>query len=144
MIPADQIPEPVDVPRHVIEHCMVQSANAYGFDVKWLKLLHRMEGGKSGTVKLNKDGSYDLGIMQINTINLADLKRVKPDTTWKNLAVEPCRNIDASAWYFTKMLKKRKGNLWEAIGDYNSTTPKVRHTYLVRAMSIYAKYSHKW
>lgn len=79
----------------------------------------------SWAVHKNRDGSYDLGAMQTNTVHLAELAKygIGP----KHL-FDPCVSAYVGAWRYRKMINKY-GNTWAAVGAYHSETPFHRDKY---------------
>ncbi len=47
--------------------CMLAVASAQHLPPRVLPAIHAVEGGAVGSVSPNRDGSEDLGLMQINT-----------------------------------------------------------------------------
>lgn len=73
----------------------------------------------------NKNGSVDVGIMQVNSIHLQTLAKYGID----NQALwTPCYNIYIGAWLLRHEMNIA-GNTWEAIGRYKSRTPSIRREY---------------
>lgn len=118
------------VPEPVMSRCVAVAAKTYNIPPIVLRALHRQEGGKIGTISRNTDGSFDLGPMQINTINLPAIKSAFPFLTWRHIVYEPCVNVMVSAWFLRQKIDGRGGNLFEGVGDYHSRTPAKRIVYL--------------
>ncbi|MBW8191331.1 lytic transglycosylase domain-containing protein [Neiella marina] len=116
----------------VIESCLSKSAKKHQVPEVMLRAIMDVEAGKVGTVKANRNGSADLGVMQINTINLNEIKTNFPDVGWYELATRPCTNIDVAAWFLKKKIDNRDGHVIEGVGDYHSKTPEVRIKYMFR------------
>lgn len=55
--------------------CIKKAAEAYGIHPDILIAILIVEGGANGVVSKNRNGSYDLGAFQINTINLPSLNK---------------------------------------------------------------------
>lgn len=64
----------------------------------------------------NRNGSYDIGIMQINTawIPTLKVKGINPQNIFW-----PCFNILLGAWILAKAIRMQ-GNNWRAVGAYNA------------------------
>lgn len=79
----------------------------------------------------NRDGSIDIGLMQINSAWLRDLAKhgISARDLW-----DPCTNIQVGAWVLAQKIH-RLGMTWEAVGAYNATTPFRRTHY---AWKVYA------
>lgn len=85
----------------------------------------------ANAVNRNKNGSLDLGAMQINTIWLKELQ--KYGITERHL-MDGCTSVYVGAWILAKSIK-RYGYTWRAIGAYNSATPSIGFKY---AKKVYA------
>lgn len=95
-----------------------------------------MEGGRPGLAAANKDGSADLGVMQINTLWIAPLAqhtRQPESTIRRRLLNEPCFNIAAAGAIVRIYLNEAKGDLMQAIGNYHLQTPVRNHSYRLKA-----------
>ena len=55
--------------------CMVLTASVYHLPPRVLPSIQAIEGGRVGLMHSNKDGSVDLGVMQINTLWVGPLAR---------------------------------------------------------------------
>lgn len=65
----------------------------------------------------NKDGTVDIGIMQINSRNFNHLEEF--GITQQHLKKDPCINIYTGAYYLAIAFNKM-GTNWQAIGAYNA------------------------
>lgn len=74
---------------------------------------------------LNANGSFDYGVMQINSIHLRELARYHIN---RDTLMEPCKNVYIAAWHLHGKMEKY-GNTWAAIGSYHSETPAERDLY---------------
>ena len=105
--------------------CFEDAAKVYGLSPDLLKAIARVESDlKAEAVKLNKDGSYDYGLMQINSFWYG----VLGDEIWDRLS-EPCANVYVGAWILWRCIR-RYGEVWEAVGCYNATSEKKRLDYV--------------
>lgn len=76
-------------------------------------------------INRNKNGSVDIGMMQINTIWLPELARY--GITQHHL-LDGCTSIYIGAWILSKNIRNH-GYTWKAIGAYNSATPGIGFRY---------------
>lgn len=74
----------------------------------------------------NKDGSYDIGCMGINSSWLPRLEK-KFGITEQDL-YDPCTNVNVGAWVLAKN-KRTFGDHWRAIGAYNAISEPKRIDY---------------
>ena len=75
-----EIPLDINLPEYladeqVVNQCIRESARHYSIPELLLKIIRDVEGGKVGTLKRNSNNSVDIGIMQINTINVPAITR---------------------------------------------------------------------
>lgn len=143
-IPAD-ITLPISEPNPVkLEQCIKSSAIHHGIPEMYLRIIRDIEGGKVGTLRRNKDGSTDLGVMQINTINLPAITAAFSNVGWYELAMKPCVSVDVAAWFIKKKLRRSTTTSpLNALVDYNSKTPEVRIHYAFKVMEKFNEYQQK-
>ena len=112
--------------------CVLDAAHISGMPVAALFTILATEGGKTGEALSNKNGTWDLGGFQINTVHLKELAAmgISPDAVLRDGRV----NAHAAAWLLQKEYR-RTGNLWQAIGAYHSRTPHRRDAYIRRVKS---------
>lgn len=115
--------------RPLTADCVVDAARASGMPVAALFAILATEGGKTGEALSNKNGTWDLGPFQVNTIHLKVLAAmgIAPETVLRDGHV----NAYAAAWLL-RMEYQRTGDLWQAIGAYHSRTPQRRDAYIQR------------
>lgn len=108
----------------------------YGLDPVLLYAVSLTESGaRPDAIGKNKNGTYDHGAMQINTIHLPRLRELG---IAKSDLFNPCVNVDVGAWVLSQCFA-RWGNSWDGVGCYNSNTPKYRAAYAKKVESRYAK-----
>lgn len=115
--------------------CMTLVANLYGIPPRVLPAIQRVEGGRVGTVSRNRNGTEDLGVMQVNTIwirPLAQYTGLSEAMVRERLINDPCFNIAAAGAIFRHKLDRRRGDVLSAVGDYHSRTPHRHEAYLSR------------
>ena len=112
--------------------CWEDAGNRYQVDPALLYAIARTESGLNpAAFHRNRDGSSDIGLMQINSAWLPDLAKhgISAQDLW-----QPCTNIHVGAWVLARKIRKL-GMTWDAIGAYNATTPFKRISY---AWKVYA------
>ena len=109
--------------------CFDEAGSEYSINPQILKAIAKVESNfNPRAVNWNKNGTYDFGIMQINSSWYYTLGK----DWWLTLG-DPCSNIKGGARILSGCMKKY-GYSWEAIGCYNSQTPSKRDKY---AMSVF-------
>ena len=116
---------------------MVAAASFYGLPPRVLPAIQAAEGGRSGMVHMNANGSADLGLMQVNTLWLEPLGRIAgmpPQILQARLLADPCFNIAAAAAILRSYVDEAGGDLMTAVGWYNSHTPQFAQAYRLRVL----------
>jgi soluble lytic murein transglycosylase-like protein len=101
--------------------CWEQAAQKYGVSAHLLHAIAKTESSLNPKAlnRANSNGTYDVGLMQINSSWLPKLKRF--GITEKDL-YEPCVSIDVAAWILAHNIRSY-GNTWAAVGAYNTPNP---------------------
>lgn len=106
--------------------CWEDVATWYGINVNLLYAIAKTESGLNPIARnKNKNGSYDIGLMQINSSWLPTLRKYGIDE--KRLQ-DPCTNLQVGAWILSENMR-RMGITWEAVGAYNAKDPGLRIQY---------------
>ena len=109
--------------------CWEQAAERYGVSPELLYAIARTESGLDPrAVGHNRNGSRDIGLMQINSAWLPRLSAL--GITERDL-LNPCTSIHVGAWILAGNVQ-RLGYTWEAVGAYNATSPALRRAYAER------------
>ena len=118
--------------RPLTADCVLDAAHSSGMPAAALFAILATEGGKTGEALSNKNGTWDMGPFQVNTVHLNELAAmgISPDAVLRDGRV----NAYAAAWLLLKEYR-RTGNLWRAIGAYHSRTPQRRDAYIRRVKS---------
>jgi len=109
--------------------CVLDAARVSGMPVAALFAILATEGGKTGEALSNKNGTWDLGPFQVNTVHLRELAAM--GISARAVLCDGRVNAHAAAWLLRKEYR-RTGNLWQAIGAYHSRTPHRRDAYIRR------------
>ncbi|WP_286865105.1 murein transglycosylase [Sphingobium sp.] len=102
-----------------VARCIRQAARGQKWMEKTLWGLRDQEGGWIGAEIKNRDGSHDLGPLQINSWwvpKIAEILARPPAQIRIWLRDEPCFNVEAARWIFTSTLASSQ-DYWRAIGD---------------------------
>lgn len=106
--------------------CWNDAALRYGVNAHLLYAIAKTESGLNpNAVNRNKNGSYDLGLMQINSRWFPTLRKYGVEETH---LLDPCTSIHVGAWILAQNMQ-RMGNSWEAVGAYNARNPELRLRY---------------
>jgi soluble lytic murein transglycosylase-like protein len=109
--------------------CWEEAGARYGVNPYLLYAIAKTESSLNPkAVNRNKNGSYDIGLMQINSSWFPTLRRYGVD---EQQLYEPCTSIHVGAWILAQNMQ-RMGNSWDAVGAYNSTKPDIRLNYARR------------
>jgi soluble lytic murein transglycosylase-like protein len=126
MIPAAP---PPDV-QPVTLDCLVAVSRRYQVPLEVLAGILAQEHGRLGAKSPNRDGSADLGPMQINTFWLPTLRRYGIAET--HLLYHGCYNVAVGAWIVRYEQARGGGELWRAVGRYHSPQPERAAGYVRR------------
>ncbi len=104
--------------------CFANAGFYYGVapDVLWAIAKVESEFNPRA-INRNTNGSFDYGIMQINTWWYPKLGK----ELWNSLG-DPCTNIHVGAWVLAQCVQQH-GNTWEAVGCYNAKSKDKRNAY---------------
>ena len=106
--------------------CWEEVAAWYGVNVHLLYAIAKTESNLNPVaMNRNKNGSYDIGLMQINSSWLPTLKKYGVD---EKTLKDPCINLQVGAWILSQNMQ-RLGTTWEAVGAYNAHNPQLRLKY---------------
>lgn len=96
--------------------CFEQAGVEYKVSPELLRQIAKGESGlKPNVLNRNKNGSYDYGVMQVNSSWYYDLG---PEF-WRLATSSTCGNIYAGAYILSDCIK-RYGYTWTAVGCYHS------------------------
>ncbi|MBC6414477.1 MAG: lytic transglycosylase domain-containing protein [Chromatiales bacterium] len=117
-----------------IAACIASAAHQHNLDPLLLLAVKYVEtADRTDTpIRYNKNGSWDIGLMQINTVWRDTLHRYGID--YNDLEI-PCTNIAVGAWILANNIK-RKG-LWEGVGAYHSSTAPLSQRYRTKVKEVW-------
>ena len=97
--------------------CFEEAGNIHGINPSLLRSIARIESGMNPkAVNVNKNGSTDLGLMQINSSWIEPMQLYR-----KDLLSNPCYNVKTGARILRECID-RLGYTWQAVGCYNAVT----------------------
>ncbi|WP_170968501.1 lytic transglycosylase domain-containing protein [Psychromonas sp. SP041] len=123
-----------------VTECVNFASKYYNVNPSVIRAIIAVEGGKIGTMSRNSNGTYDMGIMQINTIHIKDLRKRFPtlNLTRKKISNGACVNIFLAVDILNRRIKENS-NYWLGVGSYHSKTPKYRNRYLKKIYKAYKR-----
>ena len=109
--------------------CWEAAAVRYGVSSELLYAIARTESALDPqAVGRNRNGTRDIGLMQINSTWLPTLAA---HGIGERELFDPCTSIHVGAWILAGNVQ-RLGYTWEAVGAYNATSPTLRRAYAER------------
>lgn len=118
--------------------CFDEAGAQYGINPQILRAIAKVESNfNPRAINWNTNGTYDFGVMQINS----SWGYVLGKEWWSTLG-DPCANITAGARILASCMKKY-GYTWEAIGCYNSQTPGKRDRYAMMVFKQLRSIEHE-
>lgn len=102
------------------DNCWVDAGVRYQIDPYILYAIAVQESSLNPLAINYNKGSYDLGLMQINSFWFPKIKEY--GITEKDL-LDPCTSIYVGAWVLSQAIEIF-GNNWRAVGAYNAGTGK--------------------
>lgn len=113
--------------------CYDDAGSRYGIHPDLLRAIAKVESSENPTaINKNKNGTYDIGSMQINTFWQNSLGNY-----WEHLGNE-CYNILVGAWILKQCMDKH-GYTWKAVGCYHSPTQKFQQIYIRKVSRMLEK-----
>lgn len=117
-----------------IKNCIHKAAHKINVDpVLLLSIAKKESNYNPQAINRNNDGTYDYGLMQINSFWKEKLK--KKGIPFESLN-DVCLNVKAAAWILKNNFKDY-GKNWHSIGVYHAGTRKGRTFSKIRKMYAY-------
>lgn len=116
--------------------CFEEAGRIYNLPPALLMSIAKQESNlRPDAINRNLNGSYDFGLMQINS---SWAKRLGPEL-WSQLG-DPCTNLKVGAWILRQCIDEYGYN-WKAVGCYNSRTPGKNERYAQRIAMQLSNYN---
>ncbi len=136
---------PYSVPTSSTPECIKRTSQRVNIPILVLKAFQRVEGAKTGHIRKNTNGSYDVGEFQINSINWPMLYE-KHAITPVQLRYNGCISVKAGALLIRQHLDSYSANssadnthswdqLFTVLANYHSKTPKYNISYKRKLMA---------
>ncbi|MBV8047788.1 MAG: lytic transglycosylase domain-containing protein [Paludibacterium sp.] len=125
--------------RPALAGCWQEAGSRYQIDPWLLWSIAKVESGfNPRAIHRNRDGSYDIGLMQINSRHLPRLARYGYDE--RLLLDNPCASVMVGGWILAGFMRQY-GDGWRAIGAYNAGTApgrdRLRDAYAQKVWRVY-------
>ena len=106
------------VSQQALAYCWKEAATQYNIEPELLQAIAVVESGNRAQAMnhANRNGTRDIGLMQINSIHLPRL--LKQGITEERLLNEPCLSVEVGASILAEFIQ-RFGYNWTAVGSYN-------------------------
>jgi soluble lytic murein transglycosylase-like protein len=107
--------------------CWEAAASRYRVSSELLYAIARTESALDPqAVGRNRNGTRDIGLMQINS---AWLPTLAAHGIHERDLFDPCTSIHVGAWILAGNVQ-RLGYTWDAVGAYNAASPALRRAYV--------------
>lgn len=121
--------------------CWDKAGQRYGIEPELLHAIAIVESNLQASARnQNRDGSYDIGLMQINSRHLPRLRQFQ--ISERKLLNDPCLSVMTGAWILAGFMRSY-GYSWDAVGAYNAggapAREHLRQRYILRVQPHYAR-----
>lgn len=119
--------------------CWQRAGEQHAIEPALLQAIADVESSlRPDAINHNKDGSRDIGLMQINSIHLPALG--KRGITEQRLLEDPCLSVEVGASVLAGFVA-RYGYNWTAVGAYNAgNSPRRQAARLRYARKVWHRY----
>ena len=119
----------------IVMACITLAANTYQLPIPILKAIYAVEGGKTGMANRNNNGTYDYGVMQVNSLwvdVLHETLNLPHDNIANALQYDACANVGIAAWILSNTIAESNGDIRQGVGYYHSRTTRFFNRYIDR------------
>lgn len=116
-------PLPPDTPVYMQEAvaCAIEIAPKYGVPANVVMAVAEVEGAPPQTIRVNQNGSFDVGRMQINSVHFDMLSAY--GITPQHLMASDCYPVELATWMIARHMQGCPHDLWTCVARYHSKTP---------------------
>lgn len=123
----------------VAQACWQEAAERYNINPYVLQAIAKCESSLNPSAMnrshFERTGTYDIGLMQINSSNLRELRALG---IGESELLDACTSINVGAWILAQKIQ-RYGNSWEAVGAYNAACSQLKGDACSAARNRYAR-----
>jgi soluble lytic murein transglycosylase-like protein len=106
------------LPQNAFTFCLERAGQTYGISPQLIKAIAYQESAfNSNAIHHNRNGSFDYGVMQINSWWFETLGKKR----WQALS-DPCFNVMVGTWILRDCID-RYGYTWDCLACYRSGKP---------------------
>jgi soluble lytic murein transglycosylase-like protein len=117
--------------------CFEEAGKRYNVNADVLRAIAKVESGnRPDVIATNKNGSRDIGLMQINSIHL---KRLSQYGIGERELLDACVNVKVSAWLMADLVNRHGNQSWNTVGAYNAGCSSLKGQSCIQARAKYAK-----
>jgi soluble lytic murein transglycosylase-like protein len=105
-----------------LKECVPWVAVRYSVPEPLIWSVMKVENGCDQPPPRNRNGSYDHGCMQINSVWIPDLSKktgLTQETVRDRLLNDPCWNAGIGAYVLSDCIRRKGGDVWKGVGCYN-------------------------
>lgn len=119
--------------------CWQEAAERYNVNPHVLHAIAKCESSLNPKAMnrshIERTGTYDIGLMQINSSNLRGLR---DHGIGEAELLDACTSINVGAWILAQKIR-RHGHSWEAVGAYNAACTQLKGDACTAARMRYAR-----
>jgi hypothetical protein len=119
--------------------CWQEAAERYNVNPHVLHAIAKCESSLNPKAMnrshIERTGTYDIGLMQINSSNLRGLRQ---HGIGEAELLDACTSINVGAWILAQKIQ-RHGHTWEAVGAYNAACTQLKGEACTAARTRYAR-----
>lgn len=115
--------------------CINQAAITYHVPAPLILSVLAVENGRIGSASPNRNGTFDYGPMQINSIWLSKIRLY--GYTLHQLQYDPCINVNVGTWILSQHIANDTSSFWRGVGDYHSYTANLNYNYQIKVSEVY-------